>query len=66
MRQMSKYVLSSVVLVLSVVIVDLLFATYKFFADCECPNFLIDVIAVHCRQTQRQHLEISVSSAPKK
>ena len=50
-RKMSKYILSFFVdwYSVSVVIVAPLLATDEFFADCGCPNFLVDVLTTHCR-----------------
>ena len=48
MRQMSKYLISFFVdRYMSVVIVTPLLATDKFFADCRCLNFLVDVITTY-------------------
>ena len=49
--QVSKYILSFFVdrYSVSVVIVAPLLATDEFFADCGCPNFLVDMITTHCR-----------------
>lgn len=58
MRQISKYILSSMHhYSMSVVIVALLWVTDS---DCGCPHALVDVIATHCyshRQLKSSHYE---------
>ena len=60
MKQVSKYILSFFVdqYSVSVVIVAPPVATDRFFANCGCPNFFVDVITTHChshRQLKGSH-----------